>query len=477
MQPPNVAIAPAQLSLAPGRPSALTWAAVCTAIVAVIAVIDYLTGYELSLSILYLTPVLLATWTLGRNAGVTFSVVSLFAWLVSDHLMGHEYAHPFYHFWEAAIRIVTWVGFALLLCKLKAALARADERFVTVLARLDAVVYVADRSSGEVLYRNERCEEAFGADLASATDIERRLRAGLGNDEAEVSGTGPTSSEVQDRVTGRWYLLAARTIRWIDGRGVELCIATDVTDRKRTEQLARRQQERLEMTARLTTLGEVASTLAHEINQPLAAVSNYCRGCVRRLRSGDWKREELLDALEKCALQAERAAGVIQRARELLRRRDPAPVACDINAVIAAVARTAEGEVARAGGKLHLRVEPTLPQALADPIMIELVLLNLVKNGFEAMRFTPAPARELIIRSRTEGEHGVCIEVEDRGEGLPVQLKDDLFIPFFTTKANGMGMGLSICRSIVERHRGRMWATPNPAGGSIFYFTLPRLPA
>jgi len=271
----------------------------------------------------------------------------------------------------------------------------------------------------------------------------------------------------------RWYLLAARAISWIDGRPVRLYIATDVTDRKRTEELARRQEERLEMTSRLTTVGEMASTLAHEINQPLTAIASYCMGCVRRLRSGEWKREDLLDALQKCAAQAERAGGIIQRVREYLRKRDPAPSACDVNALIASVTGMIESEAARRGARLRLALDPQVPPILADRIMIEQVLLNLAKNGLEAMQHTPARAREMTIRTALDESNQVSVEIDDCGSGLPAALANNLFVPFFTTKPEGMGMGLHICRSIVERHGGRLVAAPNPDGGTRMRFTVP----
>ena len=449
------------------------WVVLCTALISLVAIADFLTGYELSLSILYLGPVFLATWILGRRAGIAFCFISLGAWLISVEFMGHVYSHPFYHFWEAVIRIATWVGFAWMLGLLKTALARADERFMTVLARLDAAVYVADTATGELLFMNERCSEAFGHDLRNAREIERRLHAPGELDNPSRPMAERAQVEVRDARTGSWYLVAARAIRWIDGRSVRLHIATDVTDRKRAEELAREHQERLEMTSRLTALGEVASTLAHEINQPLAAIANYCMGCVRRLRSGDWKREELLEAMEKSAAQAERAGNVIQRARQFLRRREFAAVACGVNAMIVSAARMIEVEGERRGARLHLELGQDLPQVLADPIMIEQAMLNLLKNALEAMEFTPAPSRNVTIRSTTQEPGLVRVEIVDRGAGLPAQLKDVLFLPFFTTKADGMGIGLHICRSIIERHGGRLWATPNPAGGSILHFTLP----
>jgi C4-dicarboxylate-specific signal transduction histidine kinase len=324
-----------------------------------------------------------------------------------------------------------------------------------------------------LLYRNERCGLAFGSNLSRVQEIERRLKAPGSPQPLPPPSAEGSQVELEDAATGRWYLLAARAIRWMDGRPVGLYIATDVTERRRTEELGRQQQARLEMTSRLTTLGEMASTLAHEINQPLTAIANYCRGCVRRLRSGDWKREELLEALEKSAVQAERAGGIIQRVREYLRKRDAVPAACEINSLIGSVAATVEAEAGRRDARIRLELDPQAPPVLADRIMIEQVLLNLIRNGLDAMRETPARARELTISTACDERNLVSVEVADRGCGLPSQLKEHLFIPFFTTKPDGMGMGLHICRSIVERHRGRLVAAPNPGGGTRFRFTLP----
>ena len=448
------------------------WAIVCVLLLALVAWLDYETGYGLNLSILYLASICLATWVYGRAAGVIFTLAAVSGWLAVDLLSHHVYAHPLYRYWEVVIRVVTWLGFALLLDRLKTALARSDERFVTVLARLHAAVYVADEATGELLYVNELCRESFGAELRHIGDIERRWSHAGQDAEGKAAAPAP-QGDVQDAISGRWYLVTSRPIRWIDGRAVRLHIATDVTDRRRMEDLARRQQERLEFTARMTTLGEMASTLAHELNQPLAAITNYCNGCLRRLRAGEWKQGDLVDALEKTVAQAERAGGIIQRVREFPRKRDPDPRPCDINGITRAVAGMLNAEIERRGVRLRLELADRLPPALADRIMIEQVMINLVKNGLEAMAQTEPAARSLAIRTSGSASGRVTVEIEDRGIGLPQPLQKNLFIPYFTTKANGMGMGLHICRSIIERHGGSLTATAGRDTGTVLRFSLP----
>ncbi|MFN7087475.1 MAG: sensor histidine kinase [Burkholderiales bacterium] len=430
------------------------WLAFCLTLSIAIAVCDYTTGYELSLSILYLAPVSIATWIFGRNTGVLMSVIAATVWFASDLLMGHAYPHPFYHFWEVIIKLATFTIFAVMLAKLKTALSHADERFVTVLEGLNAAVYVSDEKTGELLYTNEQFGNAFGTSAPPQNERENER-------------------EYQDIVHKRWYLVRSRAIRWVDGRMVRLHIATDVTDRKQAEELSRQQQEKLQMTARLITVGEMASTLAHELNQPLAAIANYNMGCVRRLRAGGWDAQELLTAMEKSSAQAERAGRIIQRVREFVRKREPDFAVCDVNDIITGVATLIETEAEKNGIKVGLDLAPASPPARADKVMIEQVILNLVRNAIEAMRETAQGKRELTIRSAADTAGTIEIAVIDNGRGIPAQLEDNLFTPFFTTKPEGMGMGLQICRSIIEIHDGRLWAKRNPVSGSTFHFTLP----
>jgi len=246
----------------------------------------------------------------------------------------------------------------------------------------------------------------------------------------------------------------------------------DVTERKRTEELARQQQEKLQFTARLVTMGEMASTMAHELNQPLSAIASYTTGCINRLDSGDLPRDELREALGKLASQAQRAGRVIRRVYDFVRRSEPKRAPCDVNAVIDDAVGLIEGDAHKQGVRIVQELATELPRVLADRVMLEQVLLNLMRNGMDAMQATEADRRQLVV-STALADGGVLVGVADHGSGIPQEVAAHLFEPFYSTKPEGMGMGLNICRSIIEFHKGRMWVDANAGGGTLFRFTLP----
>lgn len=447
--------------------------AVCVLLVAAIAVLDYVTGHELSLSVLYLAPIFLAAWILGRDAGVTVSMMATVTWLVSAFFMGLSYSHPFYYFWDAAITFVTFALFALLISRLRIALEHADERFITVLEGLDSAVFVTDERDA-LLYANEQFHRSFGAGIPFLEAVRAGVNPADTPKDTSLLQPGAREGEFHDAERHRWYLLRTRTVRWIDGRSVRLHRANDITERKQAEELARQQQEKLQMTSRLISIGEMASTLAHELNQPLAAIANYAKGCVRRLRSGKWEAAELLAALEKTSAQAERAGRIVQRVRGFVSKREPVFVACDLNEVIEGVASLIEIEAETNAVEVTADLARDLPRVRADPVMIEQVVLNLVKNAIEAMQQTSLARRRLTIRSASRGPDAVEVEVSDTGPGIPPDFDERSTAPFFTTKEQGMGLGLHICRSILEMHGGHLGANRNASGGATFFFSLPR---
>jgi len=276
------------------------------------------------------------------------------------------------------------------------------------------------------------------------------------------------SVEVYSPSVQCWFEVHHRMLTWTDGRRVRMQVARDITERRKHEEESRNQQEKIQLTSRLTTMGEMASSLAHELNQPLTAISNYNMGAVAMLRAGKGEPEALLAVMEKAAQQAERAGKIIHRIREFVKRsgpqRQPVPVARLMDNAVAFAEIDAR--------KRQIHIDPYLPsdipQVMADPILIEQVLLNLIKNGVEAMEHSDY--RRLHVRARAQDAQ-VEIAVIDRGHGL--QDPERLFEPFYSTKSEGLGMGLNICRTIIESHHGRLWADENPDGGAIFRFTLP----
>jgi len=257
-------------------------------------------------------------------------------------------------------------------------------------------------------------------------------------------------------------------LAWTDGLRVRLQVSRDITERRRHEEESRIQQEKIQLTSRLTTMGEMASSLAHELNQPLTAISNYSMGAVAMVKSGNADMAKLLPALEKAAAQAERAGKIISRIRDFVKRSEPRRQAIQIQEVIDNAISLAEIHARKRHVRIECQIPTTVPDVLADPILIEQVLLNLIKNGLEAT--DESSLETLIIQLITEDEQ-IRISVIDRGHGLTDP--DRLFEPFFSTKSEGLGMGLNICRTIIESHHGRLWAEKNPQGGTIFCFTLP----
>ena len=364
----------------------------------------------------------------------------------------------------------------------RAELEVSHQRFMTVLDGLDAAVYVADLEAGQILFANKAFKNIYGYDTVGCNcwqvtsvchpDPERFM--------AEARKLAPHQTplelhdtELQNSLNGHWYQLRERAIQWVDGRVVRMEIATDITDRVNMEELNNQQSERLQQTSRLITMGEMASSLAHELNQPLAAIANYNMGCVNRLQANDYRPEELLAAMQKASAQAERAGKIIRRVRDFVKKSAPNRGAVQIDEVIEEIIGFAEIEARKAGVRISVSVPADLPPAYADKIMIEQVVLNLVKNGIEAMQDTPRADRELAISARANGRDFIEVKVADRGHGVLVEQTEKLFAPFYTTKPEGMGMGLNICRSIIEFHHGRLWATANSGGGSVFSFTLP----
>ena len=295
---------------------------------------------------------------------------------------------------------------------------------------------------------------------------------------ARVSQTAGVSDPIEVRVQhadGSWRVLEARTNNLLDDpvMGGLVINSRDVTDRKQAEELARHHQAELAHALRVSTIGELAAGLAHEINQPLAAIVSYAKGCARRIRTGAGAPGDLLGAVEEIAAQAVRADQIVRRLRDFVRKQDPRRERVDPNHLVREAVRLVASEGRQRQVALRLDLAPHVPAVWADGIQIEQVILNLIRNAFEAMQTVDVADRGLVVRTAPSGEAAVEIAVSDAGPGITPEHADAVFDPFFTTKPDGLGIGLAISRSIVEAHGGRLWATPNPQRGATFHFTIP----
>jgi two-component system sensor histidine kinase DctS len=244
----------------------------------------------------------------------------------------------------------------------------------------------------------------------------------------------------------------------------------DITDRKRAEDQARQQQERLQFTARLVAVGEMASSIAHELNQPLAAISSYCTGAVNLLRN-QVPAADVVPALEKAVEQSRRAGQVIRRIYSLTRPSENNFEAIDLAERVEVALGLMEGEMRQRLVRHSYESQgPTMIDG--DPVLIEQILLNLLRNALDSMRDTPPEHRMITIELKASDGYA-SLAIADRGCGIDPAVADKLFDPLFTTKPEGMGMGLAICRSVVESHRGRLSFEGNPLGGSVFRCLFP----
>jgi signal transduction histidine kinase len=243
---------------------------------------------------------------------------------------------------------------------------------------------------------------------------------------------------------------------------------------ERTAELMKTQTDLAHLSLVLS-MGELTASIAHEINQPLTAVVTHGHACMEWLSARPPNLEKTRQTVERIIQDGTRAGAVLSRIRALIKKEAPAKAWLDINEVIHELTTFLRDEAGRHHVAIRTDLVPGLPKVKADRVQLQQVLLNLMMNGMDAMAGTTDRARELLIRARGD-ESEIVVRVEDSGTGLDTEAAEKIFNPFFTTKPHGIGMGLSISRSIIESHDGRLWASPRPSGGAIFQFTLPIRP-
>ena len=376
-------------------------------------------------------------------------------------------------------------------------LTESYERFTTVLESLDASVSVAPLGSEELLFANKLYRQWFGS--RTQGHLELVAQAGrpdtprgeadddvdglVGLPIGELTAAQSENAEIFIPTLGKWLEVRSRYLTWTDGRLAQMVIASDITPRRHAEEQSAAQAERAQSASRLITMGEMASSVAHELNQPLTAINNYCNGMVSRIKNQQINETDLLAALEKTAKQAQRAGQIIQRIRSFVKRSEPNRTMSAVSPMVDEAVELAEIELRRRNVRLTHYVAARLPQLLVDPILIEQVLVNLLKNAAESIDNAGRPSARRSVELRvlpkqiaTQGEV-VEFSVTDSGRGLSPEVMERLYEAFFSTKVEGMGIGLNLCRSIVESHQGRMQAENLYNGAELtgcrFSFWLP----
>ena len=387
-----------------------------------------------------------------RSSGALAAGAALVAAIaLADHFTGVAQRLGLLYFVPIALAIAFIVLLVAVIAGLREALERSDQRFAAAMNAIADPVYVEDPRSGELIHANRRYTETFGASRPRVSE----------------------SGETQNPAADRWFVLRSHPLRWSDGRNARLCVLSDVTEERRARELVAKHRDAAHRTARLIALGEFASAIAHELNQPLAAIATYNHSCMRMLQSGNADSGELQQAMHICRDQAKRAGKIIQRLRDLLRPPGPAFAEQDLNELVGAVLRLAEPAAREAGISFEPRLAAHPPVVRADRLLIEQVALNLVRNAVEAVETLPAERRRITVATRIEPDGSGTLSVADLGDGVPREAKARLFDPFVTTKPGGLGLGLSICRSVVEAHGGAIRHHPNGERGAVFAFTLP----
>jgi signal transduction histidine kinase len=339
----------------------------------------------------------------------------------------------------------------------------AHERFLAVLNGLHAGVCVTRCDDGTLLYANPAFEQ-----LWQVPELEAPYCPTL----PHIPGDKLMAVEFSPDGGRRWFELDRSIISWVDGSAVWLDILADITSARERDARERAREERFQTTSRLISMGEMASSLAHELNQPLTAIRTYASGLVRRLPPEAERDPRVASAVQAIAEQSQRAAQIVASIRAFIKKHEPQLELYDPAKVVARALRQIEAQARKQGVKIQCDYDARACELQIDPVLIEQVVLNLVKNAVEAM-VTAQTVRPHIHLSSHCGDAYWRLEVADNGPGLSDTMKANLFTPFYSTKPDGMGIGLNICRSIIEFHRGEFGANSTLASGCVFWFTLP----
>tara|TARA_B100000315_G_scaffold252372_2_gene289018 strand:- start:418 stop:1914 length:1497 start_codon:yes stop_codon:yes gene_type:complete len=358
--------------------------------------------------------------------------------------------------------------------------AEAQEGFNKLFSSSPALVSISNSDDAKLLKVNQMWLSTLGynrtevigkspyeLDMLVDTDAGDRIRQQLKNN-------SPASMETQYRAKDgavRDFLVSGETIEF-EGQKCNLFVSQDITEFKRIEAESRLHQDQLAHVTRVSTMGEMATSIAHELNQPLAAIAAYIDGSLRRIKVGDPISESVLEALEKASEQTIRAGNVIQRLRDFIRRDNQKLEVININDAVNDAMQLLKADFELNRVDLTLDFAQSRPLIKGDPILIQQVILNLARNSIDAMKTLDPSSGELIIS--TSAEDGlISLGIIDNGPGIDANLQEQIFEAYISTKKSGLGLGLPICRSIINEYGGQIWYEPAPRRGAAFHIQLP----
>lgn len=345
----------------------------------------------------------------------------------------------------------------------------ANERFTLVVESMASAIAVLAEPNRDVLFFANRSYRTLFNDRPNGA---AKLLARLEKAPPTVQSDG-----IFDEETSRWFDVRSQRIVWTRGETAVMVIATDITKRRELDLAREAQLRRAESTHRLVTMGEMASSLAHELNQPLAAIANYANAAATMLANGTLSKEREAQSYARIENQAQRAGRIIQRIRGFAKKTDAKLEPVAVETVIQETLELANIQARKLDSRIKLVIAPGLPLMMGDSVMLEQLLLNLLKNAMEACASSNIPMEERTIELHADpwekNPERLQFQVVDHGPGIPEESRSKLFDAFYSTKSEGMGMGLNICRSIAELHGGELRMDPTPGGGSTFSFTVP----
>ena len=439
-----------------------------------------------TVALLYLIVIVLVSL---RGNFIPAALVSIIAYLFLDSFFTAPLFHPAMSQPLDVVAPIAFLTTALVITRL---MSRVRKSFQEIEALKDQLRLVIDTIPGLVWsalpdgsaeFLNQRWLEYTGLSLAEGLDWGGRVavhpedRARFVDEwRAALAAGKPLETEARlRRADGEYRSLLIRAVPLRDEQGKIVKwygTSTDIEDRRRAEETSRKAQAELSHVTRVMTMGELAASIAHEINQPLAAIVNNGSACLRWLAGDPPNLDEARETARGIICDGTRAGEVITRIRALLRKTETQKVRLDINQIIQEVVLLTRNEAVRNGVALRMELAADLPPVLGDRVQLQQIILNLVINGVEAMASVTDRPRELLISSRQHEADQVLVAVEDSGVGIDRENLEKIFDAFYTTKSQGLGMGLAISRSIVEDHGGRLWAVPNDGPGTTFQFTL-----